>query len=282
MSYDRVRDEIVAYDAIARKNLGQDIERLAASLFGARLVALRKEGTSLNGFPLPASVWIDSRTTAVSQLQSYEWLSPIEGTCFVQLGGSGSHAIKAALAGAGASWLITPMAQEASVARHLAKHLTVSDLEVVLAIGEELPLADSSVERMYGGGTLHHMDLAKGLREISRVLAPGGRAAFVDPNLNWVYKLLEVTRIRELGRERGARCYPIAEREVYENALGFKTVECRLSGGPLRYATVGLARVLKLRIPLTLAMASQSIETRLLEALRMRSALGGLAILLEK
>ena len=283
MNYDRVREEIAAYDTIAGDNLSQDIGRLAASLVGGELVARGRAGPPVGGFPHPPSLWIDSRTSAVSQLQAYEWLAPVEGTRFVQLGGSGSHAIKAALSGAGESWLVTPMAGEAAVARRMAEHVGLKPrLRVAYGIGEELPLADESVERMYGGGTLHHMDLSRGLSEVSRVLAPGGRAAFVDPKLNWIYRLLEVTRIRDLAREPGAQCYPIRERDVYQNAQGFATVECLLSGGPLRYATVGLARVFGMRIPLSLALASQRLETRLLELLRIRSLLGGMAVVLEK
>jgi len=283
MSYDRIRDEITAYDALAINNLRQDIDRLTGNLVGNELVARHREESPVLGFPDPPSVWIDSRTSALSQLQAYEWLSPIGGARFVQLGGSGSHAIKAAIGGAREASLVTPMAEEATLARRMAEYVELrSSLRIVYAIGEELPLSNGSVDRMYGGGTLHHMEMSQGIREIGRVLAPGGRAAFVDPQLNWVYRLLEATGIRGLAREPGARCYPIKETDVYENARGFRSVECHLSGGPIRYATVGLARVLKIRIPLALALMSQTVETRVLETLRMRSLLGGLAVLLEK
>ncbi|MDA1348949.1 MAG: class I SAM-dependent methyltransferase [Chloroflexi bacterium] len=238
MSYDRIRDEITAYDAIARDNLQQDIDRLTGNLVGRELVAQYRKASPVQGFPHPHSVWIDSRTSALSQLQAYEWLSPIGGARFVQLGGSGSHAVKAAIGGAGEAWLVTPMAEEAAVARRMAAHVGVgSGLRVIVAIGEELPLANESVDRMYGGGTLHHMEMSHGLREISRVLAPGGRAAFVDPQLNWVYRLLEATRIRGLAREPGARCYPIKETDVYENAGGVQVGGVPAVGRPnsLRY-----------------------------------------------
>ena len=283
MRYERIRKEIAAYNEIARYNLQREIDRLTGALVGERLIARFQEGSPVTGFPEPPLDWVDSRANPVSQLQAYRWLSPIGSTRFLQLGGSGSHAIKAIIGGAGEAWLLTPMTGEGVLARHMASHLGVpSSLNVVGGIGEQLPLRDSSIDRIYGGGTLHHVQLRYGLSEVARVLAPGGRAAFVDPSLNLVYRFLELTRIRNLARERGAQCYPLRVADIYDNAAGFRTVRCLLAGGPLRYATVGLTRILRLRPPLSLSLAMQSTETIVLNKLRLHGLLGGLAVLLEK
>jgi ubiquinone/menaquinone biosynthesis C-methylase UbiE len=46
---------------------------------------------------------------------------------------------------------------------------------------EKLPFADASFDRIYGFGVLHHVDWHQAVREIRRVLKPGGRAAIVEP-----------------------------------------------------------------------------------------------------
>ena len=283
MEYDRIRKEITAYNDIARRNLHIEPDRILNTLIGSSLLARFRTGRPVEGFPDPPSVWIDSRSSPESQLEAYRWLSPIKGTSFLQLGGSGSHGIKAIVGGASRSWLVTPMLEEGVLANRMAAQIGVSrHLHVVLAMGEHLPFPDASIDRIYGGGTLHHMELNQGLREIARVLKPGGRAAFVDPNLNFIYRILESTRIRNLAREPGAQCYPLRVSEVIESATDFDKVRCVLSGGLVRYGIVGATRVLKLRIPVTLSLAVQSAETRALRKVRLGSLLGALAVLVEK
>jgi SAM-dependent methyltransferase len=281
--YNRIRKEITAYDEIARRNVETGIESMTRRLVGENLLAQFGKTPVVEGFPYPSSAWLDSQANPVSELDAYKWLAPIKGSDFLQLGGSGSHAIKALIGGANSSSLLTPMAEEGLLAARMAKRLGLSErLDVVQAIGEQLPFADESVDRIFGGGTLHHIQLGEGFREIARILKPGGRAAFVDPNLNFIYRLLEVTRIRELAREDGAQCYPLRVADVRQNATGFRTVKCELAGGPLRYVIVGLTRVLKMNVPISLSLKAQSIETGVLTKLKLKSLLGGLAVLIEK
>lgn len=47
--------------------------------------------------------------------------------------------------------------------------------------GAFLALADESVDIVYGANVLHHVDQATCIREVHRVLKPGGMAAFWDP-----------------------------------------------------------------------------------------------------
>jgi SAM-dependent methyltransferase len=46
---------------------------------------------------------------------------------------------------------------------------------------EAMTFADASFDLVYGRGILHHLDLARSLAEIARVLRPGGIAAFCEP-----------------------------------------------------------------------------------------------------
>jgi ubiquinone/menaquinone biosynthesis C-methylase UbiE len=48
---------------------------------------------------------------------------------------------------------------------------------------EHLPYADSSFDVVYGSSVLHHVDVDRGLAEVLRVLRPGGRCVFTEPNI---------------------------------------------------------------------------------------------------
>jgi ubiquinone/menaquinone biosynthesis C-methylase UbiE len=48
---------------------------------------------------------------------------------------------------------------------------------------EHLPYADASFDAVYGSSVLHHLDLDRALGEVLRVLRPGGRCAFTEPNI---------------------------------------------------------------------------------------------------
>lgn len=50
----------------------------------------------------------------------------------------------------------------------------------LVADAGNLPLADSSVDMVVGKWVLHHLDSATAVREIRRVLRPGGRGVFVE------------------------------------------------------------------------------------------------------
>jgi ubiquinone/menaquinone biosynthesis C-methylase UbiE len=46
-----------------------------------------------------------------------------------------------------------------------------------------MPYADSSFDAVYGSSVLHHLDLDRALAEVFRVLRPGGRCVFAEPNI---------------------------------------------------------------------------------------------------
>jgi SAM-dependent methyltransferase len=54
---------------------------------------------------------------------------------------------------------------------------------VTLAVGagENLPFAGDRFDIVYGHGVLHHLDLVPAMREVSRILRPGGLAFFIEP-----------------------------------------------------------------------------------------------------
>ncbi len=158
-------------------------------------------------FPRPPEVWVDALHDSVSQFEAYDYLAPMPGKKFLQLGGSGTHAVKALIGGASIAVLLTPMLQEAEYARVLAEHLGVADrLYCVIAVGEELPFKSNSFDSIYSGGCLHHMRTEMALGEMYRILTEKGRFSCVDPWKTLLHKI----GTRVFGkREADVFCRPI-------------------------------------------------------------------------
>lgn len=74
---------------------------------------------------------------------------------------------------------ISPVAVEHAAARARAAGLSDVTFEVMNA--EQLALADKRFDLIFGIAILHHLDLARALREIARVLKPTGSAVFLEP-----------------------------------------------------------------------------------------------------
>jgi SAM-dependent methyltransferase len=68
------------------------------------------------------------------------------------------------------------------VARRLARRHGVEDrIRFEAGPGEMLPYEDEALDLVFGHDVLHHMDLARAVAEVRRVLRPGGRAVFAEP-----------------------------------------------------------------------------------------------------
>jgi len=65
--------------------------------------------------------------------------------------------------------------------KRLAEHGLADQADFLVADAHRLPFADESMELVAGIAILHHLDLEAALSELKRVLAPGGRAIFVEP-----------------------------------------------------------------------------------------------------
>lgn len=80
---------------------------------------------------------------------------------------------------------IDPSEQMIERARRKARRAGL-DVRFEVGVAQELPLADGSVDAVLSSLVLHHLphdDLARALREIRRVLAPGGRFLAADLDL---------------------------------------------------------------------------------------------------
>lgn len=67
-------------------------------------------------------------------------------------------------------------------AKKLAEKYHLSrKIKFIEAPAEKIPLKDESVDLVFGGNILHHVDINKTAKEIKRVLKKGGRAVFIEP-----------------------------------------------------------------------------------------------------
>lgn len=208
---------------------------------------------STNLFPHPKETWIDTIYDCAGQWDAYEHLVPLSGKRAAQLGGKGFHAVKFLLAGASEAWAITPMLGEAVFARALAEKCGVADrLHCVVAVAEELPITDGSIDSFYLGGCLHHMQTQLTFPEIKRVLAQGGRFAAVEPWRAPLYAL--GTKI--LGkREPSVYCKPLTAERLEPVKQLFTNYQVVQHGTLTRYPLLALN---KLGINSSLAVAWQA------------------------
>jgi SAM-dependent methyltransferase len=78
----------------------------------------------------------------------------------------------------------------------------VAAVSLVAGSAHALPLAAASVDVVFGGAVLHHLELDRAAAELQRVLRPGGRAIFMEPVRNsramWALRRLVPTRAADV------------------------------------------------------------------------------------
>ena len=211
-------------------------------------------------FPKPEEKWIDAKHDSLGQLEAYSYLAPVAEKIFLQLGGSGAHAVKALLAGSEVALLLTPMIEEARVAMRLAEKFGVADkLGCIIAVGEELPFAEESIDLVYSGGCFHHMRLDHASKELHRVLKKGGKFSGVDP---WK-TLLHTIGTNVIGkREKSVFCKPITPERLAPMQAQFSDITVNHHGPLLRYVFLALEKA-KLNFPITTMFKVSKIDDSL-------------------
>ncbi len=245
--YHEAYEEMAHYNAIGQSGAA----KLDAATLDRLMGRLAETQPAPETFPDLETVWVDSRHDAISQLEAYRYLAPLNGKNYLQLGGSGSHAVKALLAGAGRATLLTPMIGEARQGHALAAHYGVADrFDAVVAIGEELPFVDNTFDAIYSGGCIHHMRTEYAFAELQRVLAPGGRFSSVDP---WKTALHGIGTKAFGKRECGVFCRPINPDRLRPIAI-FGDHLVRRHGPYLRYPFIVLEKF-GVKLPLRAMLA---------------------------
>jgi ubiquinone/menaquinone biosynthesis C-methylase UbiE len=105
----------------------------------------------------------------------------MKGRRVLDLGcGSGDLTVLLALAGAHVTGVDLSPGMISVAKERTERFAPTADATFAAAPAEELPLADGSVDVILGRFILHHLDIPRAAKECARVLAPGGKALFVE------------------------------------------------------------------------------------------------------
>jgi len=230
-----------------------------------------------DSFPEPSWAWIDAPHDAMAEMEAYRNLGRIRGKRVAELGGRGSHAVRLLLAGASEAWLITPAVGECIYGRTLARLFGLEDrFHCVAAVGEQIPLRSGSLDAIYSGGCIHHMIAEDVAPELYRVLAPGGRFSAVDP---WK-TFLHTIGTRLLGKRDNVHCKPMTKDRLAPFYSRFSKFEVTHHGPLVRYLSLGICKLLKVKMSPRLGYRLGQIEDRTLGLLpTLRDRGGSIALL---
>ncbi|HEV3468233.1 MAG TPA: class I SAM-dependent methyltransferase [Pyrinomonadaceae bacterium] len=114
---------------------------------------------------------------------SFHLLGDVRGLTVLEYGcGNGENTVALAKRGAGRVVALDISPDLIAIARRrLEANGVTSGVEFVVGSAHDVPLADESVDVVFGMAILHHLDLGLAAREVRRVLRKGGRAIFQEP-----------------------------------------------------------------------------------------------------
>ncbi|MCV7013569.1 methyltransferase domain-containing protein [Mycolicibacterium madagascariense] len=136
--------------------------------------------------------------------EAIDWLLPAGARDVLDLGaGTGKLTVRLVERGLNVT-AVDPIPEMLEVLRS-----SLPETPALLGTAEEIPLPDDSVDAVVVAQAWHWFDVDRAVREIARVLRPGGRIGLVwnvrDERLGWV---------KDLGRIIGAEDDPARRREV--------------------------------------------------------------------
>jgi SAM-dependent methyltransferase len=110
-----------------------------------------------------------------------EAAGPLDGVDVLELGcGTGDLTLRLLQRGANVTALDLSPASIAVAERRVARFLPDASVDLRVASAEDTGLEDEAFDLVLGKWVLHHLDLARALPEIKRLLRPGGSGAFVE------------------------------------------------------------------------------------------------------
>lgn len=120
--------------------------------------------------------------TAIECQYALKIMGFLKGKRILDLGcGFGEASVWFALQGAEVKALDISSQMLKCVSALAKKHGVEKKVVPVKAAAEKMPLESGSVDLVFGGNILHHVDTVAVAQEIKRVLKPGGKAVFIEP-----------------------------------------------------------------------------------------------------
>ena len=155
---------------------------------------------------------------------SYHLLGDVRGKVVLEYGcGDGLNTLALARRGALVKALdISPELIEVA-RRRLQVNGADANVEFVVGSAHDMPLADESVDVVFGIAILHHLDLKLSAREVRRVLRPGGRAIFQEPVRNSGFVKFVRGLIPYKSPDVSPFERPLSDRELAEYADGYSS-----------------------------------------------------------
>lgn len=118
--------------------------------------------------------------TAVENKYTLDIFGNLVGKTLLDLGcGAGETAVYFALKGAKVT-AVDISAEMLQITEKLSRQYGVNVI-TIRSVAEKLEFPDSSFDYIFGNGVLHHTQLSQAIKEIKRILKPGGKAIFVEP-----------------------------------------------------------------------------------------------------
>ena len=105
------------------------------------------------------------------------------------------------------------------------------DVPSFVSVMERTPFGDGTFDVVVGKSILHHVDVQAAMREVRRVLRPGGRALFIENQVT--NPLLRFAREKLTGRFGVARLGTIDEHPLV--AADYRAIEAIFPGATLLY-----------------------------------------------
>jgi ubiquinone/menaquinone biosynthesis C-methylase UbiE len=155
---------------------------------------------------------------------AFHLLGDVRGKIVLDLGcGSGENTILLTRRGAHVQAMDISSSLIAIALRRLAVNGINDKVRFFAGSAHEFPLADESVDVVFGMAILHHLDLRLAARELRRILRPGGRAIFQEPVRN--SKLLKFVRGLIPYRAPDVSPFerPLTDDELAEFAQGYRS-----------------------------------------------------------
>lgn len=174
----------------------------------------------------PATVLVDESFTLPSCPENQfisATLGDVRGLTVLELG-AGLGEASAYFALHGARVIATDLSRGMLQVTQRVAAMRSSTVSAVQMDGSVIALRNESVDIVYGANVLHHVNTEACLREVRRVLKPGGRAAFWDPvRYNPVINAYR----RMAGQVRSEDEHPLGRAELRTMRALFRRVHAR-------------------------------------------------------